>query len=93
MVFPEIITSNVKRIKNTKEQQVYSFEWNFENSYDAIKSKAFVTLEINESETINKESKAKITITNEKDLQLVYKGIISYYVNPLLFYYRLEKII
>lgn len=84
---------SVKRIKNTKAQQVYSFEWNFENSYDAIKSKAFVTLEINESETINKESKAKITITNEKDLQLVYKGIISYYVNPLLFYYRLEKII
>ena len=84
---------NVNRIKNTKEQQVYSFEWNVENSYDAIKSKAFVTLEINESETINKESKAKITITNEKDLQLVYKGIILYYVNPLLFYYRLEKII
>ena len=84
---------SVKRIKNTKAQQVYSFEWNFENSYDAIKSKAFVTLEINESETINKESKAKITITNEKDLQLVYKGIILYYVNPLLFYYRLEKII
>ena len=83
---------NVKRIKNTKEQHVYSFEWNVENSYDAIKSKAFVTLEINESETINKESKAKITITNEKDLQLVYKGIISYYVNPLLFYYSLEKI-
>ena len=84
---------NVKRIKNTKEQHVYSFEWNVENSYDAIKSKVFVTLEINESETINKESKAKITITNEKDLQLVYKGIILYYVNPLLFYYRLEKII
>ena len=84
---------NVKRIKNTKEQHVYSFEWNVENSYDAIKSKAFVTLEINESETTNKECKAKITITNEKDLQLVYKGIISYYVNPLLFYYRLEKII
>ena len=72
---------------------MYSFEWNFENSYDAIKSKVFVTLEINESETTNKECKAKITITNEKDLQLVYKGIISYYVNPLLFYYRLEKII
>ena len=84
---------NVKRIKNTKEQHVYSFEWNVENSYDAIKSKVFVTLEINESETTNKECKAKITITNEKDLQLVYKGIISYYVNPLLFYYRLEKII
>ena len=84
---------SVKRIKNTKAQQVYSFEWNFENSYDAIKSKAFVTLEINESETTNKESKAIITITNEKDLQLVYKGIILYYVNPLLFYYRLEKII
>lgn len=84
---------NVKRIKNTKEQHVYSFEWNVENSYDAIKSKAFVTLEINESETTNKECKAKITITNEKDLQLVYKGIILYYVNPLLFYYRLEKII
>ena len=84
---------SVKRIKNTKAQQVYSFEWNFENSYDAIKGKAFVTLEIVESETTNKESKAKITITNEKDLQLVYKGIISYYVNPLLFYYRLEKII
>ena len=83
---------SVKRIKNTKAQQVYSFEWNFENSYDAIKSKAFVTLEINESETTNKESKAIITITNEKDLQLVYKGVISYYVNPLLFYYRLEKI-
>ena len=83
---------NVKRIKNTKEQHVYSFEWNVENSYDAIKSKAFVTLEINESETTNKESKAIITITNEKDLQLVYKGVISYYVNPLLFYYRLEKI-
>ena len=72
---------------------MYSFEWNFENSYDAIKGKAFVTLEIDESETTNKESKAKITITNEKGLQLVYKGIISYYVNPLLFYYRLEKII
>ena len=72
---------------------MYSFEWNVENSYDAIKSKVFVTLEINESETINKESKAKITITNEKDLKLVYEGIISYYVNPLLFYYRLEKII
>ena len=84
---------NVKRIKNTKEQHVYSFEWNVENSYDAIKSKVFVTLEINESETTNKECKAKITITNEKDLQLVYKGIILYYVNPLLFYYRLEKII
>ena len=84
---------NVKRIKNTKEQHVYSFEWNVENSYDAIKSKVFVTLEINESETTNKECKAKITITNEKDLQLVYKGIISYYVNPLLFYYRLEKVI
>ena len=84
---------SVKRIKNTKAQQVYSFEWNFENSYDAIKSKAFVTLEINESETTNKESKAIITITNEKDLQLVYKGVISYYVNPLLFYYCLEKII
>lgn len=84
---------SVKRIKNTKAQQVYSFEWNFENSYDAIKGKAFVTLEIDESETSNKESKAKITITNEKDLQLVYKGIISYYVNPLLFYYRLEKVI
>ena len=84
---------NVKRIKNTKEQHVYSFEWNVENSFDAIKSKVFVTLEINESETTNKECKAKITITNEKDLQLVYKGIISYYVNPLLFYYRLEKII
>lgn len=83
---------SVKRIKNTKAQQVYSFEWNFENSFDAIKGKAFVTLEIDESETSNKESKAKITITNEKDLQLVYKGIISYYVNPLLFYYRLEKI-
>ena len=83
---------NVKRIKNTKEQHVYSFEWNVENSYDAIKSKVFVTLEINESETTNKESKAIITITNEKDLQLVYKGVISYYVNPLLFYYRLEKI-
>jgi len=83
---------NVKRIKNTKEQHVYSFEWNVENSYDAIKSKVFVTLEINESETTNKECKAKITITNEKDLQLVYKGIILYYVNPLLFYYRLEKI-
>ena len=83
---------SVKRIKNTKAQQVYSFEWNFENSYDAIKSKAFVTLEINESETTNKESNAIITITNEKDLQLVYKGVISYYVNPLLFYYRLEKI-
>ena len=84
---------SVKRIKNTKAQQVYSFEWNFENSFDAIKGKAFVTLEIDESETSNKESKAKITITNEKDLQLVYKGIISYYVNPLLFYYRLEKVI
>ena len=84
---------NVKRIKNTKDQQVYSFEWNFENSFDAIKGKAFVTLEIDESETTNKESKAKITITNEKDLKLVYEGIISYYVNPLLFYYRLEKII
>lgn len=84
---------SVKRIKNTKAQQVYSFEWNFENSYDAIKGKAFVILEIVESETTNKESKAKITITNEKDLQLVYKGIISYYVNPLLFYYCLEKII
>ena len=84
---------SVKRIKNTKAQQVYTFEWNFENSYDAIKSKAFVTLEINESETTNKESKAIITITNEKDLKLVYEGIISYYVNPLLFYYRLEKII
>ena len=84
---------SVKRIKNTKAQQVYSFEWNFENSYDAIKGKAFVTLEIVESETTNKESKAKITITNEKDLKLVYEGIISYYVNPLLFYYRLEKII
>jgi hypothetical protein len=84
---------SVKRIKNTKAQQVYSFEWNFENSFDAINGKAFVTLEIDESETSNKESKAKITITNEKDLQLVYKGIISYYVNPLLFYYRLEKVI
>lgn len=84
---------SVKRIKNTKAQQVYSFEWNFENSFDAINGKAFVTLEIDESETTNKESKAKITITNEKDLQLVYKGIISYYVNPLLFYYRLEKVI
>ena len=83
---------NVKRIKNTKEQHVYSFEWNVENSYDAIKSKVFVTLEINESETTNKESKAIITITNEKDLKLVYEGIISYYVNPLLFYYSLEKI-
>ena len=83
---------NVKQIKKTKTQQVYSFEWNFENSYNAIKGKAFVTLEIDESETTNKESKAKITITNEKGLQLVYKGIISYYVNPLLFYYRLEKI-
>ncbi len=83
---------SVKRIKNTKAQQMYSFEWNFENSYDAIKGKAFVTLEIDESETTNKESKAKITITNEKGLQLVYKGIISYYVNPLLFYYSLEKI-
>lgn len=83
---------SVKRIKNTKKQQVYSFEWNFENSYDAIKGKAFVTLEIDESETTNKECKAKITITNEMDLQLVYKGIISYYVNPLLFYYHLEKI-
>jgi hypothetical protein len=83
---------NVKRIKNTKAQQMYSFDWNFENSYDAIKGKAFVTLEIDESETTNKESKAKITITNEKGLKLVYKGIISYYVNPLLFYYRLEKI-
>ena len=60
--------------------------------YHAIKSKVFVTLEINESETTNKECKAKITITNEKGLQLVYKGIISYYVNPLLFYYSLEKI-
>ena len=29
---------NVKRIKNTKAQQVYSFEWNFENSFDAITS-------------------------------------------------------
>ena len=84
---------SVKRIKNTKAQQVYSFEWNFENSFDAINGKAFVTLEIVESETTNKESKAKITITNEKDLKLVYEGIISYYVNPLLFYYRLEKII
>ena len=84
---------NVKRIKNTKEQHVYSFEWNVENSYDAIKSKVFVTLEINESETTNKECKAKITKTKKKDLQLVYKGIILYYVNPLLFYYRLEKII
>ena len=83
---------SVKRIKNTKAQQVYSFEWNFENSYDAIKGKVFVTLEIDESEITNKESKAKITITNEKGLQLVYKGIISYYVNPLLFYYSLEKI-
>ena len=83
---------SVKRIKNTKAQQMYSFEWNFENSYDAIKGKAFVTLEIDESEITNKESKAKITITNEKGLQLVYKGIISYYVNPLLFYYSLEKI-
>lgn len=39
-------------------------------------------------ETLNK---VRITIKNEKELNLVYEGEITYMVKPIVFYYSLAQ--
>jgi len=83
---------NVKHIKKSKAQNEYTFEWDFENSYNEVKGKALVTIEITDSKTTNVEKIAKVTITGDQKLHLVYEGKIRYFIKLLVFHYRLESI-
>jgi hypothetical protein len=86
------IIKNVKHIKKSKTQNEYAFEWYYENSYNEVKGKAYVTIEIMDSTTTNSGKTARVTITDDQKLHLVYEGEINYFINPLVFLYRLEAI-
>ena len=83
--------SNVVQIKNTIEENVYTFDWNYQNSYDDAKGKASIEYRVMHNASDETLNKVSITIKNEQDLHLVYEGEITYMEKPIVFYYWLEQ--
>lgn len=83
--------SNVVQIKNTIEENVYTFDWNYQNSYDDAKGKASIEYRVMHNASDETLNKVRITIKNEQDLHLVYEGEITYMEKPIVFYYWLEQ--
>lgn len=83
--------SNVVQIKNTTEENVYTFDWNYQNTYDDTKGKALIECKVMNNASDETLNKVRITIKNEHKLNLVYEGEITYMVKPIVFYYSLAQ--
>lgn len=83
---------NVTSYKSHENTVVnYEMDWHYANSYDTITGIAKVHLVIQEIEDVDYTHWCKITITDDKGLDLLYAGPFFYYVRPIAFQYALEE--
>lgn len=69
----------------------YEMDWHYANNYNTITGIAKVQLVIQEIEDVDYSHWCKITITDDKGLDLLYAGPFFYYVIPMAFQYILEE--